>query len=83
MEAIYNPNFNSVEFDGFKNKAGLHTFILSVTDSNNPRNYWNMLKKRMSGEEKSELYTKCVQLKLKSKDGKMFYKKELEKYLDE
>ncbi|MEG2283649.1 MAG: Bro-N domain-containing protein, partial [Bacilli bacterium] len=32
-----------------------------------------MLKKRMSSEEKSELYTNCVQLKLKSTDGK-FYK---------
>ena len=31
-ESIYNPNFNSVEFDGFKKKAGLHTFALSVTD---------------------------------------------------
>lgn len=31
-ESIYNPNFNSVEFDGFKNQAGLHTFTLSVTE---------------------------------------------------
>jgi len=31
-ESIYNPNFNSVEFDGFKKKAGLHTFALSVTE---------------------------------------------------
>ena len=30
-----------------------------------------MLKKRMTEEEQSELYTKCVQLKLKSKDGKL------------
>ncbi len=29
---IYNPNFNSVEFDGFKGEAGLHTFTLSVTE---------------------------------------------------
>ena len=28
-ESIYNPNFNSVEFDGFKKSAGLHTFTLS------------------------------------------------------
>lgn len=46
--------------------------IISVlTSSPNPRNYWNMLKKRMSEEEKSELSTKCVQLKMISKDGKM------------
>lgn len=41
-----------------------------LTDSNNPRNYWNMLKARMNEEERSELSTKCVQLKLKAKDGK-------------
>lgn len=31
-ESIYNPNFNSVEFDGFRKSAGLHTFTLSVTE---------------------------------------------------
>ena len=31
-ESIYNPNFNSVEFDGFRKSAGLHTFKLSVTE---------------------------------------------------
>ena len=48
--------------------------VISVlTDSDNPRNYWNMLKKRMNEEEKSELSTKCVQLKMKSKkDGKNY-----------
>lgn len=45
--------------------------ISALTDSNNPRNYWNMLKKRMTDEEQSELYTKCVQLKMKAQDGKM------------
>ena len=45
--------------------------INALTDSKNPRNYWNMLKKRMTEEEKSQLYTKCVQLKMKSTDGKM------------
>ncbi|MBR1717841.1 MAG: Bro-N domain-containing protein [Bacilli bacterium] len=47
--------------------------IKALTNSDNPRNYWNMLKKRMNEEEKSELYTKCVQLKMKSsKDSKMY-----------
>lgn len=47
--------------------------ISTLTDSNNPRNYWNMLKRRLTEEEKSELYTKCVQLKLKSnKDNKSY-----------
>lgn len=47
--------------------------VISVlTDSTNPRNYWNMLKKRLTEVEQSELYTKCVQLKMKSKDGKYY-----------
>ncbi len=47
--------------------------ISALTDSTNPRNYWNMLKKRMTEEEQSELYTRCVQLKMKSKkDGKHY-----------
>lgn len=40
--------------------------ISALTESNNPRNYWNTLKRRMTEEEKSELYAKCVQLKMKS-----------------
>ena len=48
--------------------------IFALTDSINPRNYWNMLKKRMDEEEQSELSTKCVQLKMKSKkDGKNYF----------
>ena len=31
-ESIYNPYFNSGEFDGFRKSAGLHTFTLSVTE---------------------------------------------------
>ena len=31
-EQIYNPNIKVVEFDHFKQEAGLHTFTLSVTD---------------------------------------------------
>ena len=30
--AAYNSDFNSVEFDGFRKSAGLHTFTLSVTE---------------------------------------------------
>ena len=45
--------------------------IGALTESNNPRNYWNMLKKRLTEDEESELYTKCVQLKMKAKDGKI------------
>ncbi len=42
-----------------------------LTDSVNPRNYWNMLKSREL-KNKVELYTYCVQLKLKSMDGKSY-----------
>lgn len=42
-----------------------------LTDSNNPKNYWNMLKARMTEKEQSELSTKCVRLKLKARDGKL------------
>ena len=31
-EQIYNPAFKVVEFDHFKSEAGLHTFVLSVTE---------------------------------------------------
>ncbi|MFT4250241.1 MAG: Bro-N domain-containing protein [Candidatus Woesearchaeota archaeon] len=41
-----------------------------LTDSNNPRNYWSMLKKRES-EAGIELSTNCVQLKLEATDGKL------------
>ena len=29
-EEMYNPDFNSLEFEGIKNEAGLNRFILSV-----------------------------------------------------
>jgi len=43
-----------------------------LTDSPNPRNYWSMLKRKLTLEEKSQLYTNCVQLKLESQDGKFY-----------
>jgi prophage antirepressor-like protein len=42
-----------------------------LTESNNPRNYWSMLKKREL-EAGIELSTNCVQLKLPSSDGKSY-----------
>jgi hypothetical protein len=42
-----------------------------LTDSNNARNYWSMLKKREL-ESGIELSTNCVQLKLPSSDGKSY-----------
>jgi len=45
--------------------------IEALTDSSNPRNYWNMLKAR-EADQGIELYTICVQLKLPSTDGKNY-----------
>jgi len=28
-EKIYNPSFNSVEFDGFRNEAGINSYVLT------------------------------------------------------
>lgn len=44
--------------------------IAVLTDSTNPRNYWNMLKRRMSDEGAAETYTKCVQLRMIAADGR-------------
>ncbi len=47
--------------------------IKALTESSNPNDYWYKLKKRMSDDEKSELSTKCRQLKMQASDSK-FYK---------
>lgn len=44
----------------------------ALAESDNPRNYWNMLKVREL-EHGIELYTNCVQLKLLSTDGKHYF----------
>ena len=46
--------------------------IAALTDSENPRNYWNMMKKREQKQSKVQLSTLCVQLKLTSSDGKSY-----------
>ena len=46
--------------------------IGALTESRDSKDYWYRLKKRMKEEEKSEISTKCRQLKLKSKDGKFY-----------
>jgi hypothetical protein len=43
-----------------------------LTESENPNNYWKVLKNRLK-KEGSELVTNCNQLKMQSTDGK-FYK---------
>ena len=46
--------------------------IGALTDSENPRNYWNMLKARELKQSQVQLSTFCVQLKLTSSDGKTY-----------
>lgn len=43
---LYNPNFNSVEFDGFKKEADLHTFAISVSEWVNKTNAIGIYSKR-------------------------------------
>ena len=45
-ESIYNPDFNYVEFDGFRKNAGLHTFTLSVTEWQSKTNAIGIYSKR-------------------------------------
>jgi hypothetical protein len=45
--------------------------VQALTESPNPRNYWNMIKSREK-DAGIELYTNCVQLKLPSSDGKQY-----------
>jgi hypothetical protein len=44
----------------------------ALTDSDNPRNYWNMMKAREKAGSGVQLSTLCVQLKLTSSDGKSY-----------
>jgi len=43
----------------------------ALSESPNPRNYWNMLKRKLK-DEGGELYRDCVQLKMQSADGKFY-----------
>jgi len=46
--------------------------IGALTDSENPRNYWNMMKARELKQSQIQLSTFCVQLELASADGKSY-----------
>lgn len=46
--------------------------IRVLTNSTDAKDYWYRLKKRITEEEKSEISTKCRQLKLKSSDRKFY-----------
>ena len=46
--------------------------IAALTDSDNPRNYWGMMKAREKKQSGVQLSTLCVQLKLTYADGKNY-----------
>jgi len=60
-------------WDGEKEKYffSIVDVIKVLTDSENPRKYWSVLKTRLK-QEGSELATNCSQLKLPSSDGKKY-----------
>jgi cell filamentation protein len=45
--------------------------VAAITESPRPRVYWGTVKNRQK-EEHSQLYSKCIQLKLTSADGKKY-----------
>jgi DNA-damage-inducible protein D len=46
--------------------------VAALTDSDNPRNYWSMMKARERKQSEAQLSTICVQLKMKASDGKSY-----------
>ncbi|HXB74663.1 MAG TPA: hypothetical protein VNY05_40890 [Candidatus Acidoferrales bacterium] len=52
--------------------------VAALTDSDNPRDYWNMMKARELKESEIQLSTFCVQLKLASSDGKSYQTDQVE-----
>ena len=73
---LFNKIFNddTIRTVWDKNEQKYYISVIDVvkilTNSSDPKDYWYRLKKRMSEEEKSEVSTKCRQLKLLSPDGK-------------
>ena len=72
---LINKIFNNETIRTVWNKESEKYYISVVdivrvlTDSKNPRHYWNVLKGRLK-DEGNELVTNCDQLKLKAQDGK-------------
>lgn len=53
--------------------------VSALTDSNEPRKYWSVLKTRLK-KEGSQLTTNCSQLKLKASDGKYYTSTKISKF---
>ncbi len=69
--AIFNGKAIRRKFVNDKWFFSVVDIVGALTESEDPRNYWKVLKHRLN-EEGSEVVTKCNQLKLKSGDGKEY-----------
>ena len=71
INKIFNNNTIRTIWDKEKEKYYISVvdIVRVLTDSNNPRHYWNVLKGRLKVEG-NETVTNCDQLKLKAQDGK-------------
>lgn len=69
--AIFNGKFIRRKIVGDKWFFSVVDVVGALTESEDPRNYWKVLKHRLN-EEGSEVVTFCNQLKLKSEDGKEY-----------
>jgi len=65
-----NKDIRTSESDG-ETWYSLIDVIRVLTDSKNPRSYWNTLKSRLNKEGATETLTNCKQFKLPAVDGKM------------
>ena len=59
------------DYDGNRWLFSVVDVIAVLTDSKNPRNYWKVMKHRLS-KNGNELVTRCNQLKLVASDGKRY-----------
>ena len=73
VSKIFNNEMIRTVWDNDKEKYYISVVdvVGVVAESDNPRNYWKVLKHRLK-KEGNEWVTNCNQLKLKSSDGKYY-----------
>ena len=59
------------DYDGNRWLFSVVDVIAVLTDSKNPRNYWKVMKHRLT-KSGNELVTRCNQLKLVASDGNLY-----------
>lgn len=55
-----------------KTYFSVQDWIAGISKTDNPRDFWNKLKKRLSPEQQNELSTQCLQLPYHSSNGKTY-----------